>query len=170
MVSILYTEDEISSIVKSIAEQINQQKRETPPVMICVLNGAFMFFTDLVKELGDCEIDFIRVKSYDGITQGDFQMTKFPDLPLYNRDVFIIDDIYDTGNTIDFIIKKLRINQPKSITPIVLFKRYSSDTPENLIFGNLIKDEAWLYGYGLDGENGLHRNLKEVRGAHIKAD
>jgi hypoxanthine-guanine phosphoribosyltransferase len=70
----------------------------------------------------------------------------------------------------NYILNKLIIEHPKSLTPVILFKRYSSDTPENLIFGNLIKDEAWLYGYGLDGENGMYRNLKEIKGTHVKVD
>ncbi len=71
---------------------------------------------------------------------------------------------------INELMKKLAIARPKSLTPVTLFKRYSSDTPENLIFGHMIKDEAWLYGYGLDGENGMYRNLKEIKGTHVEVD
>jgi hypoxanthine phosphoribosyltransferase len=170
MSTTLYTEIEIKTIVKQIAEQIKEYKHEQPPVLICVLNGAFIFFADLVREIGDCEIDFIRVKSYDGVTQGSLKITKPIEISICNRDVFIVDDIYDSGNTMNYILNKFIIEHPKSLTPVILFKRYSSDTPENLIFGNLIKDEAWLYGYGLDGENGMYRNLKEIKGTHVKVD
>jgi len=170
MLTTLYTENELKTIVKDIAKNITEQKCEKPPVMICILNGAFIFFADLVRELGDCEIDFIRAKSYDGVTQGELKITKYPEIPLCDRDVFVIDDIYDSGNTMDFIVKKLQVDKPKSITPVTLFKRFSSDTPKNLIYGYLIKDEAWLYGYGLDGENGLYRNLKEIKGIYIEVD
>ena len=170
MSAVLYTKNELKAIVKDIAKNIKEQKCEHPPVMVCVLNGAFIFFADLIRELGNCEIDFIRAKSYDGVTQGELRITKYPEIPLYNKDIFIVDDIYDSGNTMSFIIKKLQIDQPKSITPVVLFKRYSSDTPKNLIYGHLIKDEAFLYGYGLDGENGMYRNLKEIKGTHVEVD
>jgi len=166
--SILYSEDEIQDIVKDIAVKINESAGDKPPVLICVLNGAFMFFSDLVKHLGACHIDFIRVKSYEGITQGELQITKYPEIPLHGRNVFIIDDIYDSGNTMDFITKKFRMDQPHSITPVTLFKRYSSDTPENLVFGHLIKNNMFLYGYGLDGNEGLHRNSKIVYGYPIE--
>ena len=76
MPTTLYTEAEIKTIVKQVAEQIKEHKHEQPPVLVCVLNGAFIFFADLVREIGDCEIDFIRVKSYEGITQGDLKITK----------------------------------------------------------------------------------------------
>lgn len=165
----LYTEKEIQDIVKDIADKINSLSEE-PPVLICVLNGAFMFFSDLTKQIKSCYIDFIRVKSYEGVTQGDLRITKYPELSLADKNIFIIDDIYDSGNTMDFIIKKIKLDKPKSITPVTLFKRYSSDTPEGLIFGHLIKDEAWLYGYGMDGEKGLYRNLPEVKGTHIEVD
>jgi hypoxanthine phosphoribosyltransferase len=167
MSTTLYTEIEIKTIVKQIAEQIKEYKHEQPPVLICVLNGAFIFFADLVREIGDCEIDFIRVKSYDGVTQGSLKITKPIEISICDKDVFIIDDMYDSGNTMNYILNKFIIEHPKSLTPVTLFKRYSSDTPENLIFGNLIKDEAWLYGYGLDGENGLYRNLSEIKGTHV---
>ena len=166
--SILYSEDEIQDIVKDIAVKINELAGDKPPVLICVLNGAFMFFSDLVKHLGACHIDFIRVKSYEGITQGELQITKYPETPLHGKNVFIIDDIYDSGNTMNFITKKFRMDQPYSITPVTLFKRYSSDTPENLIFGHLIKNNMFLYGYGLDGNGGLHRNSKIVYGYPIE--
>jgi len=136
MLTTLYTENELKTIVKdiakNIAENVIEQKCEKPPVMICILNGAFIFFADLVRELGDCEIDFIRAKSYDGVTQGELKITKYPEIPLCDRDVFVIDDIYDSGNTMDFIVKKLQVDKPKSITPVTLFKRFSSDTPKNL--------------------------------------
>ena len=61
MPTTLYTEAEIKTIVKQVAEQIKEHKHEQPPVLVCVLNGAFIFFADLVREIGDCEIDFIRV-------------------------------------------------------------------------------------------------------------
>ena len=73
---ILFTEKEIQDKVKEIAERINKIQHEQPPVYICVLNGAFMFFTDLVKQLGECEIDFIRAKSYTGTQQGSVSITK----------------------------------------------------------------------------------------------
>jgi len=170
MPTTLYTETEIKFIVKQIAKQIKECKHEQPPVLICVLNGAFIFFADLVREIGDCEIDFIRVKSYEGITQGDLKITKSIEISICDKDVFIIDDIYDSGNTMNYIIKKLSIEHPKSLTPVTLFKRYLSDTPEILIFGNMLKDEAWVYGYGLDGENGMYRNLKEIKGTHVEVD
>jgi hypoxanthine-guanine phosphoribosyltransferase len=66
---ILFTELELQNKVGEIAYNILKKEHDFPPVFICVLNGAFMFFTDLVKRVDECEIDFIRAKSYNGITQ-----------------------------------------------------------------------------------------------------
>ncbi len=68
---ILFTEQEIKNKVGEIAFKLKKNHHDLPPVFICVLNGAFMFFTDLVKHMGDCEIDFINAKSYQGTKQGE---------------------------------------------------------------------------------------------------
>ena len=73
---ILFTESEIKNKVGEIAHNLKKREHDFPPVFICVLNGAFMFFTDLVKRVGECEIDFIRAKSYTGITQTSVSISK----------------------------------------------------------------------------------------------
>ena len=118
-----------------------------------------MFFTDLVKHMGDCEIDFISAKSYEGTTQGEIRILKTITTDITGKDVYLIDDIYDSGNTMNRLIKHLQYNNPKSITPITLFKKHYSNSP-NLIHGFELTNEHWLIGYGLDAENGLKRNQK----------
>jgi hypoxanthine phosphoribosyltransferase len=160
---VLFSEKKLSNKIKKIADIINKKEHDFPPVFICVLNGAFMFFTDLVKHIGECEIDFIRVKSYVGLTQTQVSISKSIELDIARKDVYLIDDIYDTGETMKTLISHLNLNNPKSITPITLFKRWSSSNPD-LIYGFEIKDETFLVGYGLDNEKGLQRNLKHIVG------
>ena len=159
----LFTEKEIKNKVGEIAYNLKKREHDFPPVFICVLNGAFMFFTDLVKQIGECEIDFIRAKSYEGITQGTIQILKSIDLDISRKDVYLIDDIYDTGNTIKALIEHLNLSEPKSITPVTLFKKASSNHPD-LIYGFELDGESWLVGYGLDDNKGLQRNLKHILG------
>ena len=116
-----------------------------------------------MKHIGECEIDFIRVKSYVGLTQTQVSISKSIELDISRKDVYLIDDIYDTGETMKTLISHLNLNNPKSITPITLFKRWSSSNPD-LIYGFEIKDETFLVGYGLDNEKGLQRNLKHILG------
>jgi len=160
---ILFTEHELSNKVGEIAYKISRKEHDFPPVFICVLNGAFMFFTDLVKRVDECEIDFIRAKSYMGITQTSVSITKSIEVDIARKDVYLVDDIYDTGETMKALIQHLNLSNPKSITPITLFKRWSSHNPD-LIYGFELHDESWLVGYGLDDEKGLQRNLKHIVG------
>ena len=122
-----------------------------------------MFFTDLVKQVGDCHIDFIRAKSYENQSQGEIRILKSIDIDIEGKDVYLVDDIYDSGNTMNRLIKHLQYNNPKSITPVTLFKKHYSNT-DGLLYGFELTNEHWLIGYGLDAENGLKRNQKHITG------
>jgi hypoxanthine phosphoribosyltransferase len=161
--TVLFTETELKNKVGEIAHYVNKKQHEQSPVFICVLNGAFMFFTDLVKHINKCEIDFIQAKSYTGTTQGEIKLLKDILVDIQGKDVYLVDDIFDSGNTIRFLTKHLAFKEPKSITPITLFKHWHSNHPD-LIYGFELQDEAWLVGYGLDDEKGLNRNLKHIVG------
>ncbi len=160
---ILFTEQEIKNKVGEIAYNLKKRQHDQPPVFICVLNGAFMFFTDLVKHMGDCHIDFIRAKSYEGTSQGEIYITKQIEMDVTGKDVYLIDDIYDSGNTMNRLIKNISYGNPKSITPVTLFKRHTAKN-DNLIYGFNLENEYFLVGYGLDGENDLKRNQRYITG------
>lgn len=159
----LFTSKELQDKVKELAKIITAIQTEKPPVFICVLNGAFMFFTDLVKHVGECEIDFISAKSYEGTTQGEIRILKTITIDIEGKDVYLIDDIYDSGNTMNRLIKHLQYQNPKSITPVTLFKKHYSNN-EDLIYGFELVNEHWLVGYGLDASNGTKRNLPHILG------
>jgi hypoxanthine phosphoribosyltransferase len=160
---VLFTEKEIQNKVSELAYHIKKTKHEEPPVFICVLNGAFMFFTDLVKQIDDCYIDFIRAKSYTDTTQGEIRILKSIDIDIEGKNVYLVDDIYDSGNTMNRLIKHLNYQKPKSITPVTLFKKHYSNNPD-LIYGFELHDEQWLIGYGLDASDGTQRNLTYIKG------
>jgi hypoxanthine phosphoribosyltransferase len=135
-----------------------------------VLNGAFMFFTDLVKQIDiDCEIDFIQARSYQGQEQFDVKIIKDITTDITGKNVYIVDDILDSGNTLTKIIEYLGTHhKPRSITPVVLFKKHTNNWP--VMYGIELTDEAWLCGYGLDGENGLYRNRSVIFGKSEEID
>ncbi len=160
---ILFTEQEIKNKVGEIAFKLKKNHHDLPPVFICVLNGAFMFFTDLVKHMGDCEIDFINTKSYQGTKQGEITIIDSIKADIEGKDVYLVDDIYDSGNTMNHLIYHLKAYNPKSVTPVTLFKKHYSNT-NNLVWGFELTNEHWLIGYGLDAENGLKRNQKYITG------
>ena len=106
---------------------------------------------------------FRSAKSYEGTSQGEIRILKTITTDINEKDVYLVDDIYDSGNTMNRLIKHLQYNNPKSITPITLFKKHYSNSP-NLIHGFELTNEHWLIGYGLDAENGLKRNQKYITG------
>ena len=160
---ILFTEQEIQTQVKQISQTLNNIYTPYIPVYICVLNGAFMFFTDLVKNIGPCYIDFIKAKSYENNNQYDVQILQDISVSIENKPVYLIDDIYDSGNTINYLIEYLSQYNPSSITPVTLFKRHTSKNP-NLIYGFELQDESFLVGYGLNAFDNTKRNLPYIEG------
>jgi len=174
----LYSEEEIQTRVKALAKEITweicHQNGKQPPIFICVLNGAFMFFTDLVKHVPvDIEIDFVKVKSYTGHSRSEIEIRKDIEKDILNRDVFIVDDILDSGHTMLGLMSHLKQYSPKSITPVTLFRR--STTPETIkgtyVYHSIVlTTEVFLHGYGLDGKNGLYRNLPYIMGEEMEIE
>lgn len=167
---VLFTEQEIQSRVKEIATQISlisklNSRNNKPIVLVCVLKGGFMFFADLVKSLTvDCELMFITAKSYMGMKPDEVSILSGITEDLTGKDIYIVDDILDSGNTVKTISSHLLKAGALTTTPVTLFKRKGS-TFENLIYGFELNQEHWIRGYGLDGLDGTKRNLKWVEGA-----
>ena len=161
---ILIPKYEIVNRMKEMAHQLEEHTakydNELPPVFICVLNGAYKFFTDLVSEYhGICEIDFVRVKSYDGKNQGAIEIKKDIEVGLLGKNLYIIDDIIDSGNTMTALKEHFEKQNPNKISTISLLKRKENPYPVDL-YGFEI-DEEWVVGCGLD-DNGLRRNLCSI--------
>lgn len=162
---ILIPEYKIERRVRVMAHTISEEHRNSgssyPPVMICVLNGAFMFFTDLVKDMGiDIEVDFIRPKSYIGKdNSGGVTFTKDIELSLKGKRVYIIEDIVDTGQTMMEILNRVDAEMPAEVKVVTLVDRKDNEFPiDHYCFE--IGDE-WVVGYGFD-DNGLKRNYRNL--------
>jgi hypoxanthine phosphoribosyltransferase len=171
----LYSSHDIDIKTKILAKKISDEHRgdKTPIVMVGVLNGAFMFFADLVKNIDvDVECDFIRVKSYTNKERGDVQFVKDVETSLKGKHVYIVDDIFDTGYTMKYITDFFHIKNPKSVNIVTLVKRkengwdptlYKRDWPFVHSFYYAFEcDNEWLVGYGLDTQGGYQRNLKSI--------
>tara|TARA_R100000908_G_scaffold60680_1_gene38169 strand:- start:1474 stop:1977 length:504 start_codon:yes stop_codon:yes gene_type:complete len=161
----LITEKEIDIQSKIVAKQINDKHRgdKTPVVFVGLLNGCFMFYSDFIKNITfDMECDFMRVKSYIGKKkQGDVEITKDLETSIKGKHVYIVDDIYDTGNTVQAVIRYLQVKNPSEISIVTLLKRNDSPVISNHYNVIEIADE-WVIGYGLDDENGHCRNYKTI--------
>jgi len=161
---ILITQKEIDQLVRSVAKQIQQEwDANTDKVFICLLNGGYMFFSDLVKLLPDnIECDFMRVKSYHNKKQGDIQITKDLETPIKGKDVYIVDDIYDSGNTVTAVIEYLNVKHPNSVNIVTLITRESSPQPTVACYHGKTIGEEWLVGYGMDNSKGYMRNNPNI--------
>jgi hypoxanthine phosphoribosyltransferase len=162
---ILIPEYKIERRVRAMAHRISEEHKASgnslPPVMICVLNGAFMFFTDLVKDMGiDVQIDFIRAKSYEGQdNSGGVQITKHLDLELKGKRVYIVEDLIDTGATMIEILQHVNSKLPVSVKVVTLVQRKNTKMPVDHFCFEI--GEEWIVGYGLD-DNSLKRNYRNV--------
>jgi hypoxanthine phosphoribosyltransferase len=170
--NVLFNRKTIQNKVEDIALLISQEHYDdpTPVVFICLLNGGYMFFSDLTKEMGfPIECEFMRVKSYiSKKKQGDIQITKDLETPVTGKHVYIVDDIYDTGNTTKAVAEYLHIKEPASINMVTLTKRKENkhdpmEIPHirSFYYGFEINDE-WIIGYGCDKEDGTGRNIPGI--------
>tara|TARA_B110000211_G_scaffold43984_1_gene46295 strand:- start:94 stop:606 length:513 start_codon:yes stop_codon:yes gene_type:complete len=162
------SEKELDIQIKILAKKINDEHRNdsTPVVLVCILNGGFMFFSDLVKQIKvPIEIDFIRCKSYYGKKQGDLVVTKDLETKIKHKHVYLVDDILDSGNTMKAVSNFLQIKEPKSITPVVAIYKESGDFDKVLHILHQDCDsvfDPWYIGYGMDDEKGHNRNLGTI--------
>ena len=162
------TEKELDIQIKILAKKINDEHRNdpVPVVLVCILNGGFMFFSDLVKQITvPIEIDFIRCKSYYGRKQGDLVVTKDLETKIKNKHVYLVDDILDSGNTMKAVAKFLQVKEPKTITPVAAIYKENKDFSKvhHILFQSIDSiSNPWYIGYGMDDENGHNRNLGTI--------
>ena len=162
---ILIPEFKIERRVRAMAHKISEEHKASgdimPPVMICVLNGGFAFFSDLVKDMGiDIQVDFIRAKSYDGQdnSQG-VKITKDLEIHCKGKCVYVIDDIVDTGATMFEILLQVNDMHPADVKVVTLLKRKEDSPPVDHFCFEI--DKEWVVGYGLD-DNSLKRNYRNI--------
>jgi len=162
----LISAKDIDIQTKIVAKQISDDHRgdKTPIVMVGLLNGCFMFYADLVRNLKiDVECDFMRVKSYISKNkQGDIQITKDLETPVKGKHVYLVDDIYDTGNTMKAVIDYLEVKHPASISIVSLVTRATSPIPKQKSYHAFTIDDEWLVGFGMDNDKGYARNYPSI--------
>ena len=151
----------VRKLARRLFDDWEQSGNEYPPVFICVLRGGFMFFNDLVRNLpSNIEIDFIQAQSYNGRdNSGGVTISKDIKTDLKGKQVYIVDDLVDTGSTMREILFYLEDYRPEDIKVVTAFHRKDNKVPVDY-YACEVGDE-WLVGYGLD-DNGLKRNLLEL--------
>ncbi|MGZ3930854.1 MAG: hypoxanthine phosphoribosyltransferase [Bacteroidia bacterium] len=158
------TSETIMDAVKKVALKINSELKTEQPLFLVVLNGSFMFASDLLKEIDFlCEVSFVKVASYHG-TSSSGSVTELIGLSedISNRTVVIVEDIVDTGTTLEklaAILQKKNVKQYKIAT--AFFKPSAYTKQIKVDYAGIEIPNDFVVGYGLDYD-GFGRNLKDV--------
>ena len=158
------TVSQIDTEIKRLAKSINEDYAGKRPLFICILNGAFMFASDLFKLITiDAEISFIKLASYKGTRSTGHVITSIGlDEPLKDRHVVILEDIVDTGKTLKEFLPQLYDQRPSSLKiAALLHKPDALQHPITIDYLGFNVPNKFLLGFGLDFD-GLGRNLKEI--------
>lgn len=154
----------IEEKVTELAQQLNTDYKDRSPILLPILNGSFMFASDLMKEIKiPCRVSFVKISSYSGTTStGQLKTLIGHEESLFNQDILIIEDIVDTGLTLHKIMEELRALGTKSVEAITLLRKQPA-REKNIdvkYIGFDLEDE-FVLGYGMDYD-GFGRNHKDI--------
>lgn len=151
--------------VADIGRQISADYDGAVPILIGVLNGSFMFLADLMREITiECEVDFWKLSSYGAkkVSSGQVRELKKVDADLHGRHVIIVEDIVDTGLSMDYILERIRAYDPASMrVATLLHKAEATEVNVQLDYVGFRIPNRFVIGYGLDYGQ-LGRNLAEI--------
>ena len=154
----------IISKIEDLVSVLNVKYAGKKPIFLCVLNGSFLFASELIKRFNhECEVSFVKLSSYEGLkSTGNIQNLIGINDNLNGRNIIIVEDIVDTGRTVHFVIKEIKNHNPESVeVATLLFKpaAYQKQIPINYPAINV--GNEFLVGFGLD-YNGIGRNLEDI--------
>ena len=163
--TIYLSEEQIQKRVKELAARINEDYRGKVPIFIGILNGSFIFFSDLVREITlDCEVDFLKLSSYGDAKISSGQVTLLKDLncQVNGRDIIVVEDIVDSGLSIDFMKQLVMKENPASFSVVtLLLKKSVAKINFPLDYVGFEIPPEFVIGYGLDYAQKV-RNLKSI--------
>lgn len=158
------TAAQLDSRIKMLARQINADFQGKKPLFIAILNGSFMFAADLFKEITiDAEICFIKLASYKGTKSTGHVITAIGlDMDIIGRHVIILEDIIDTGKTLNEFMPQITHQQPASVHLVALLHKPDATVyPVKIDYLGFSIPNKFVVGYGLDYD-GLGRNIREI--------
>jgi hypoxanthine phosphoribosyltransferase len=162
---VLLSHDTIQARIAEMGKQLTADYAGREPHMVCVLKGACTFMTDLCRSVDlPLTLDYIAVSSYGATTKssGEVKLVKDLDQGLDGRDLLVVEDIVDTGLTLNYLLKVLRARGPRSLKVVSLLSKPSRrlvETPVDYIGFTI--DDLFVVGYGLD-YNERYRNLRDI--------
>jgi len=162
---VVVSNEEIEGMIGRLAEELEADLKGRSPVFIGVLKGCVFFFTDLTQRIRQpIEIDFIQVSSYGASTtsSGSVVLVKDITIDVRERDVYLVEDIVDTGTTLTDVIRLIEARHPKSIQVVSLLSKPSRRQVEvDIAFLGTEIEDLFVVGYGLD-YNERYRNLPDI--------
>ena len=163
---VLLSEEQIQSKIRELAQQLSEEYAGKDPVFVGVLKGVVMFFGDMVKRITvPCQIDFMWISSYaSGTTSGMMNVKRDVSADLKGRHVVILEDIFDTGNSLDFTYKHLLTKEPASLKICTLLDKPERRNPAVTLqpdYTGFVIPNEFVVGYGLDFDE-HYRNLPYV--------
>jgi len=162
---VVVSRDEIASMVRRLAVEIEADIGGRAPVFIGVLKGCVFFFTDLVRQIArPIEMDFIQVSSYGASTtsSGSVVLVKDITVDVRERDVYLVEDIVDTGTTLTDVVRLIDARHPRSVKVVSLLSKPSRRQVEvEIAFLGTEIDDLFVVGYGLDHAE-RYRNVPDI--------
>ena len=162
---VMLTQQQISKKVKAVAKQLDKLYKDRKPVVVCILKGSVVFFSDLIRNMKTpLTIDFMSVSSYGNGTKSTGELTIKKDLStdIKGRDVLIVEDIIDSGNTLYNLKKLLNARSPSSVNIVTLLdKPERREVPMEPEYTCFVIEDEFVVGYGLDYAE-KYRNLPYV--------
>lgn len=161
---LLISEHDIKKRVKELAEQITEDYKDKSPIFVGILNGCYVFMADLLREVKiDTEVDFVKIRSYEADSStGTIKFRKDISADINNRHIIIVEDIIDSGFTINFLVNRLKNSGPKSVAVAsILFKKEVAKIDFEVDYVGFEIPPEFVVGYGLDYDE-KYRDLKDV--------
>lgn len=163
---ILLTEEQIKEKVTELGKILAEEYKDKNPVVVGVLKGVVIFYADMIRAMGiPCQMDFMCVSSYRGTeSTGRTQVSKDLSCDIHGRHVLILEDIFDTGNSLEFIVGHLKNKGPASLKICTLLDKPDRRKPGVTVqadYTGFVIPNEFVVGYGLDFNEG-YRNLPYV--------
>ncbi len=162
---VMLSERRVKARVRQLARQIRRDYRGSVPVFIGILNGAFIFLADLIREVTiECEIDFLKLSSYGDakISSGNVRLLKELNCQVQGRDIIVVEDIVDSGLSIEYIRNLISRQNPRSLRVVtLLYKKASAKPGIRLDYIGFTIPPDFVIGYGLDIAQ-RDRNLRAI--------
>ncbi|MDG1544308.1 MAG: hypoxanthine phosphoribosyltransferase [archaeon] len=158
------SKEDIKKRVKELAGKISEDYKDKSPIFVGILNGCYVFMADLLREVNiDTEVDFVKIRSYEADSStGTIKFRKDISADINNRHIIIVEDIIDSGFTINFLVNRLKNSGPKSVAVAsILFKKEVAKIDFEVDYVGFEIPPEFVVGYGLDYDE-KYRDLKDV--------